>query len=120
MNRKEFINSLCKLGVCSCAGIGLFAYDEVNAEDDNEKIKELEGKFKFTQYRIAKLIEIMYSTLEEKTCQEILEKVGRECGKVFGVYNKYRGNIEGYIDEVARKWYKEVKYDQKEGIIKII
>ena len=120
MNRKEFINSLCKLGVCSCAGIGLFAYDEVNAKDDNEEIKELKGKFKFTQYRIAKLIEIMYSTLEEKTCQEILEKLGRECGKVFEVYKKYRGNIEGYIDEVARKYHKEVKYDQISGRIEII
>ena len=119
MNRKEFINSLCKLGACSCAGIGLFAYDEVTAKDDNEEIKALKGKFKFTQYRIAKLIEIMYSTLDEKTCQEILEKVGRECGKVFGVYKKYRGNIAGYINEVARKYHKEVNYDQKRGIIKI-
>jgi predicted hydrocarbon binding protein len=119
MNRKEFINSLCKFGICSCAGIGLFAYDKVKAKE-SEEIEKLKGRFKFTQYRIAKLIEIMYSTLDEKTYQEILEKVGRECGKVFGVYLKYRGNIEGYIDEVARQWYKEVKYDQKEGIIKII
>ena len=120
MNRKEFINSLCKLGVCSCAGIGLVSYDEVNAKDENEEIKNLKGKFKFTQYRLAKLIRIMVSTLEEKTCQEILEKLGRECGRTFGVYSKYRGNIEGYIDNVARKWYKEVLYDKKEGKIKII
>ena len=120
MNRKEFINNLCKLGICSCAGIGLFAYDEVTAQDNNEEIKALKGKFKFTQYRIAKLIEIMYSTLEERTCQEILEKLGRECGKVFEVYKKYRGNIAGYIDEVARKYHKEIKYNQKEGKIIII
>ena len=66
MNRKGFINSLCKLGACSCTVIGLFAYDEVNAKDDNEEIKELKRKFKFTQYRLAKQMEIMYSTLEKK------------------------------------------------------
>ena len=120
MNRKEFINSLCKFGICSCAGIGLFTHDEINAQDDNKEIKKLKGKFKFTQYRLAKLIEIMYSTLEEKTCQEILEKLGRECGKVSGLYLEYRGNIEGYIDEVAKKWHEEIIYNQKEGKIKII
>jgi len=114
MDRKDFFVKACGLGICSCVAAGFSVSDNLPAKD-----KEPDWKESFIKYRYAKLIGIMDATLDEKTKNQIIENLGRECaGKGEGV-KKYYHNPEGFFKEIHDKWGENATYDKEKGIIRI-
>ncbi len=123
MKRKDFFKSIGKYGLCSCAAFTVFSYDNIYAasDDQEQQIKNLEWKLGFIQKRFAKLLEIIDNSLEESEKGEILEKMGRECAKEFKESaENYKGNLEGYLNEIMSQWVEKAEYDKEQGIVRII
>lgn len=113
MQRKDFIKNACGVGVCSCVGAipvtGWCAADEKPASD---------WKDGFVKYRFAKLIGILDATLDEKTRNQIIENLGRECAKG-GFSEKYKNDPEGFFKEIKIRWGENASYDPEHGKIRI-
>lgn len=122
MERKDFFKNICKYGLCSCAAFTVLGRDDVyaSADDQEQEIKNLQWKLNFINKRFAKLLEIFDSLLKEKKKAEILEKLGRECAKEFNEEAiKYKGDLEGYLEEIKKKWVEKAEYDKEKGVVRI-
>ncbi len=123
MERKDFFKSICKYGLCSCAAFTVFSHNETYAgldDDEDQNLKNLEWKLGFIQKRFAKLMGIFDTSLEDSKKRELLEKLGRECAKDFKEEAaNFKGNIEGFLDDIMKKWVEKAEYDKEKGIIRV-
>ena len=114
MDRKDFFKSACELGICSCVGIGLLSMDSLRGT----KNQETDWKERFVKHRFAKLIDILDSTLDENTKNQIIESLGKECS-MNSFAKKYKNNPEGFFNEIQSRWEENATYDKEKGIIRI-
>lgn len=114
MDRKDFFKNACGLGICSCIGVGLLSNGDLKAATD-EKNDWKEG---FMRYRFEKLIGILDSALDEKTRNQILENLGKECAQT-GQSAKYINNPDGFFSDVLSRWGEKASYDKEKGLIRI-
>ncbi|UCH13695.1 MAG: hypothetical protein JSV22_11370 [Bacteroidales bacterium] len=123
MERKDFFKSICKYGLCSCAAFTVFSHNETYAgldDDEDQNLKNLEWKLGFIQKRFARLMGIFDTSLEDSKKRELLEKLGRECAKDFKEEAaNFEGNIEGFLDDIMKKWVEKAEYDKEKGIIRV-
>lgn len=127
MNRNEFIKK-CGAGICGCGVLGLLAPLAARAEDpaaaaptvpaDVEQLKQqLDG----ARERFAMLLGIMGDQLDDATQNKILQSLGSQCSQPYGpFFNKYRGNLQGFLDKVKTAWVERTEYDEKTGILRVI
>jgi predicted hydrocarbon binding protein len=123
MKRKDFFKSIGKYGLCSCAAFTVFNYNKSFAvsDDQEQNIKDLQWKLGFIQKRFARLLGIIDTSLDNTIKGEILEKMGRECAKEFNESAiNYKGNLEGYLNDIMNQWVEKTEYDKGKGIIRII
>jgi predicted hydrocarbon binding protein len=118
MKRKDFLSKLGITGVCACSGSILLAGDTDNAAEKKEPPKE-DGRIVFSKTRYARLMEILQSRLTEDEFEEIIQALGRECSDSMGLIKKYKGDPEGYLDEIKRSWHEDAVYDKENGIITV-
>jgi predicted hydrocarbon binding protein len=117
MKRNDFIKTACMCGICSCAGITM-SPAVASASDDK---KETDWRVGFMQKRFTKLLEKMNSDVEGATRIKLIEDMGRACAAEHPeFYMKFKGNPEGYLEELKKQWSAEVVYDKKEGSIRIV
>jgi predicted hydrocarbon binding protein len=114
MDRKKFLNA-CGLGICSCVGAGLLSNGNLNAAE----LQQTDWKEPFIKRRYAKLIDILDSTLDEKTKNKIMESLGKECAKDPEFSKKYINNPEGFFSEIHNRWGENATYDKEKGFIRI-
>lgn len=120
MKRKDFLNSACVLGICSCVGMPFFSGSKLNASPLNDK-NEDEWKIGFMQKRFAKILDIIGSKAGDEKKKEIIEELGRECAKVNeNFYLKYKDNIEGFFTEIKARWIESTEYNKEEKTIKLV
>ncbi len=122
MERKDFFKNICKYGLCSCAAYTVFSREAISAstDDQDQELKNLQWKLDFINKRFAKLLEIFDTSLNKRKKAEILEKLGRECAKEFKADAiKHKGDVEGYLDEIEKKYVERAEYDKEKGIIRI-
>lgn len=115
MDRKDFFKNACELGICSCIGAGLLSNGNLYATTEDEKS---DWKVGFAKYRFKKLIGILDSTLDEKTRDQILDNLGKECAKT-GQSTKYINNPDGFFNDVLSRWGEKASYDKEKGLIRI-
>jgi hypothetical protein len=127
MNRNEFIKK-CGAGICGCGVLGLLTPLAARAEDpvaaaaavpaDVEQLKQqLEGAHE----RFAMLLGIMNDQLDDATQNKILQSLGSQCSQPYAAFfNKYRGNLPGFLDKVKTAWVERTEYDEKTGILRVI
>jgi len=121
MERKEFLKSACKLGLCSCAGFAVLSQNKIMANDEDPKIAALNSRMDFIHKRFAKLVEIINSNVDDKTKGKIFEDMGRQCAKIDNEYfSKYKNNLNGFIDEMKKSWAERVEYNEDEKTIKVV
>jgi predicted ArsR family transcriptional regulator len=90
------------------------------AENDDTKNKP-DWRYGFIHKRFAKLIENMNSTIDQETRTKLLEGVGRTCAKENAEsFKKYKGDLEGFLDEMKRQWAERTEHDIKTKTIKVI
>jgi predicted hydrocarbon binding protein len=127
MKRSDFLKT-CGAGVCSCGALGLLAPLSARAENgerqtatapaDNSQLKqELDG----SRERFAKLVSIMGEDLDGATRDKILARLGRECAQAYSsLFQKYRGDLQGFLAKVKTAWLEKAEYDEKAGILRVI
>ena len=115
MDRKQFFKSACGLGICSCIGPGIFPAVDILAK---EKDNNTDWKDGFVKYRFARLIDILDTTLDEKTKNKIIENLGRECAKNSFAGN-FKNNVEGFFNEINKLWGEQASFDKEKGLIRI-
>jgi hypothetical protein len=118
MDRKDFLKKTCLYGICSCAGLSLIsnsdAFASTKAEEDED------WRIGFVQARFSKLIDILDSTVDSGTKNKILENLGRTCSSQSAAnYNKFVGNIEGFLSDMKQNWAQEAIYDKNRNEIRI-
>jgi predicted hydrocarbon binding protein len=121
MQRKEFIKAACTLGVCSCAGMGLWAEDSAApAQNASTDVEQLKGKLDFIQKRFAKLVGILHASVDEATRKKIFESLGRECAREFkGQTAAFQGTPRGFVEQVQKWWVEKAEYDEAAGTLRI-
>ena len=127
MNRNEFIKK-CGAGICGCGVLGLLTPLAARAEDtaapaaavpaDVELLKQqLEG----ARERFALLLTIMGEQLDDASRDKILQSLGSQCSQPYAAFfNKYRGNMQGFLDKIKTAWVERTEYDEKTGILRVI
>jgi hypothetical protein len=124
MKRNEFFK-MCGAGICGCGVLGLLAPLAARADDatvpaaaaavDPELLKQqLEG----ARERFARLLSVMDEQLDEATRGKILQGMGRECSREYSpFFNKYRGDLQGFLEKIKTAWVERTEYDEKTGIL---
>ncbi len=129
MKRRELLNRVCGMGMCSCAASVMFEDLSSGTQSDaseNKKFQELQKELNsckwwldHTKKQIAKLWELLEPHLDEKQRLELIEQLGRNCAKSIGWAEKYRGDPEGFFKLMERSQGEKFEYDKTNGIIKI-
>jgi predicted hydrocarbon binding protein len=121
MKRKDFLNSACLLGACTCVGMPFFSGAKLFAAGHNDQKKEEDWRLPFMQYRFAKLWDIVNSKVGEEKKGEIIEELGRECAKANkNFYLKYKDNLEGFFTEIKARWIESAEYNKDDSTIKLV
>jgi len=115
MNRKDFLKN-CACGLCTCAAAGLISPTGVSAAETTTKN---DGRTQFIKQRFAKLIEILAGRLDEKTLNEILLELGRNCSSSIAWIKDYRGDLDGYFKQLKQRWNDDTTYNREKGVITI-
>lgn len=127
MKRSDFLKT-CGAGACGCGLLGFLAPlssragngegQTATAPADNSQLKqELDG----ARARFAKLVSIMGEDLDGATRDKILARLGRECAQANSpLFQKYRGDLQGFLTKTKTAWLEEAEYDEKAGILRII
>jgi predicted hydrocarbon binding protein len=89
-----------------------------NAEK-HPAIKELRWKQNWVKKVFTRMLETMGMTVDEPTRQKILTSMGRQCANLGGWPTKYKGNPEGFWNEVLTRWKETAEYDKENGIITV-
>ena len=120
MNRKEFLKSACKVGLCSCAGIVIFTGTNESQNQEDNKVKQLQGNLDFMHKRFARLIEILDVNLQEEKKNKILMELGSACAKENENYLiQYENNLGGFLDDIQKRWIERVEYKENGTVIKL-
>jgi hypothetical protein len=115
VDRKEFLKSVCGLGVCGCAvsflGTSVPAHAEETAPQDQ--------RLAFARYQVANLVGFMASDPNAQACAGMIEKTGRECAKLGQLQVKFKGDPEGYFAAIKKAWGTEASWDKEKGVITV-
>jgi hypothetical protein len=127
MKRNEFFKA-CAAGVCGCGILGLLdpvaagaeARDGQTAAASSE-IDQLKFQLDGARERFAKLLAIMEEHLDDAARGKVLRQLGRECAQKYApLFNKYRGDLEGFTAKVKTAWLEKAEFDEKTGILRVV
>ena len=127
MNRNDFLKK-CGAGICGCGVLGLLAPLAARAEDTTapaaavpDDYELLKGQLEGARERFAKLLAVMAEQLDDATRGKILQGLGSECAKDYGpLFNKYRGDLQGFLARIKTAWVERSEYDEKTGILRVV
>jgi len=118
MTRTDFMK--CTLRMCSCAALAFSPQASAQAESGNVEVDELKWKLDASRQRFAILVGILDENLDETTRKKIFESLGRQCAKQYSdLIERYQGNIDGFLDEIRKRWVEKAEYDKETGRIRI-
>jgi predicted ArsR family transcriptional regulator len=119
MNRKDFLKNACNYSACGCTGMMLLSSANLLAENNAPEAMEDDWQIGFMQNRMAKLMEVMYSKLDNETLTALLENMGRHCAKENSEYYvKFKGDINGYLENL-KEWVEKIEHNEEKGTVKI-
>ena len=109
MDRKEFLKA-CTGGLCACAATCLPAGAEPVKED---------WRWGFLKRRYAKLLNLLSETMDEKSLQQTLFKLGTYCSAEYDErLAKVRGDVAGFAEQVRTSSSGDiVMVDGKTGVV---
>ncbi len=119
MERRDFLENVCKYGTCGCAGMMLFSPANLVAEENSPDEKKEDWRIGFMQSRMAKLIGEMDEKVDKDTLSKLLEDMGRYCAQGdTESYAKFKGDLKGYLQSLE-KWVETVEHDEAHGVVKL-
>jgi hypothetical protein len=115
MDRKEFLKSVCGLGVCGCAVSLVGAPGPLYSDDTGAADQRLA----FARYQLAKMVGFLAADAPAETCAGVLEKTGRECARLGQLHAKFKGDPEGYFAAAKKNWGTSFSWVKEKGIITV-
>lgn len=121
MKRKDFLKSTFT-GGCACALLALGGNPILSAQDTGEKKPEKDENQEFITSWIEEFMGIMDTNLDEKTRAKIMEESGRKCAQktYHPVTSKFKGNLEGLLEQMRKGFAENVVYDQTKGTVHVV
>jgi predicted hydrocarbon binding protein len=92
----------------------------MSTEGAKQEIEGLKRRLDFAQRRFASLIEILESTLDEETFQDVIQGLGRYCSGTIGFIQEREGDVKGYFEEIRQRWGEEAEFDRERGVITVV
>ena len=127
INRKDFMKgcaaALCSGGVCfSSEASGDRLAQAETSGCDPKQLLEIRDRADAAGLRFSKLIEIIESRLPEAERKKVLHALGGKCADTYraSLIDRYKGNIEGFLEEGLRNWMAEATFDRVQGTIRIV
>jgi len=126
INRKDFMKgcaaALCGGVCCSSEASGAEIAQAEKSGCDPKEVLEIRDKAEAARLRFSNLIEIIESRLPEAERKQILHALGGRCADTYraSLIDRYKGDIEGFLEEGRRNWMAEATYDRSKGIIRIV
>ncbi len=127
MERKDFFKT-CAAGICSCGVIGMLA--QVAVADDQpadsatttpSETDQLKYQLDGAQERFAHLLTAMETRLSQTDFDNVLQDLGGKCSEKYApFFEKYRGNLQGFLEAIKTAWVERTEFDEKTGILRII
>lgn len=91
------------------------------AEPANAEIEGLKWRLDFVQKRFARLVEILNENVDEAVRTRIWESLGRDHAREYrSLTDKYKGNLEAFLDDIRGQWVEKADYDAAKGTIRIV
>ena len=119
MTRNDFMKGT--LSMCSCAALAFLPLEKIQAESGNPEMDELKWKLEAAQTRFAWLVRILKDNLDEPTRKRIFESLGRQCATRYdSLTDQYKGNLDGFLGEIQKRWVAKAEYDEKAGTIRVV
>lgn len=127
MDKREFLKSVCKYGMCSCAATVLGPGLINAAPDDDEECKKakemnwrLEWRLNHAKNQFGTFLTKIDSEVPEKVKENILEDMGRNCAKSLNWAQKYVGNPEGFFEHMLKHSGEQISFDESKKKITVI
>jgi hypothetical protein len=115
MDRKDFLGSLCGLGVCGCA-LGCLGATELLAAGEEAAPDQ---RLLFARHQLAKIVGFMAAGATPEASVSILEKAGRECAKLGRLQAQFKGDPQGYFAAAKKYWGTDFSWDRERGIVTV-
>jgi hypothetical protein len=119
MDRKEFLKSVCGLGVCGCTLNLLAAAGPVLAAETPAETPPEDQRLVFARYQLAKLLGFLATDAPAEARTAILEKTGRECARVGQLGARFKGDPEAYFAAARQMWGTDFTWDKEHGVITV-
>jgi predicted hydrocarbon binding protein len=127
MRRNDFLKA-CGAGICGCGMLGFLAPLSARAEGKDGQAPAVPAEFDVLKRQIdgaherfAKLVAIMGEDLDGAMRDKILARLGRECAQAYSAFfQKYRGDLQGFLAKAKTAWLEKAEYDEKTGILRVI
>ena len=131
MKRNDFLKA-CGAGLCGCGMMGFLAPLAASAEGADglqttsaqaapSEVDLLKRRLDGAQERFAELVSIMGQDLDGATRDKILARLGRECSQGYRpFFEKYRGDLPGFLAKIKTAWLESAEYDEKAGILNTV
>ena len=127
MDRKEFLQHACGMGLCSCAVASVIATatgtvragDETDAPTPAPAKPEDDWRIPFVEERYARMLGLIATQTDEKTLNTILEGVGRYCASTADFVPTHAGDPEGFVAALRERWKANVSYDPEKRAVSL-
>ena len=120
MTRNDFMKC-CTAGMCSCAAVALLPPQAAPAESEDPELARLKWQVDFVQKRFARLVELLDENLDEAARKKVFASLGRDHGREYRfLTDKYKGNLQGFLDDIGKQWVEKAEYNASKGTIRIV
>jgi len=103
----------------ACSGCELSAAKKNAIAEDSEAYRVLQWKYTFVRNRFNQLLDIMERETDAETLGKMIRQLGCECSRSVAFISENIGNLQGYWDELEKRWGEKAEFDEANGIITI-
>jgi Golgi nucleoside diphosphatase len=98
--------------MCSCGAVAFLPRQAALAQSTNPEVDGLKSRLDSVQKRFAKLVQILDENVEAPVLKKVWENLGRDHAREYRpLTDKYRGNLEGFLNEIRGQWVEKAEYD---------
>ena len=100
------------------ARVGLAA-EEADTDDMGRQLHRLQWWQDHTKNQMARLWELLEPHLDEKTRDEVIEQLGRNCARRIGWADRYKGDLQGFFRHMKEYGKEDLVLDEARGVITV-
>ena len=124
--RKEFLKDCafvaCAAGRCCSAKASHASAQDQSQPCSSKELSDTRNRAEAARLRFSKLVEIIETRLPEQERKQMLHALGGKCADTYpgALLDRYKGNIQGFLEEGRHNWMAEAVYDEANGTIRVV